>query len=79
MFFFLYTISPGACTRVFKAALAFQLHKNPLMLACGNEDDGTHVLDLAGWDGAWDTLDQTGQPKGHLPKEAAGVTFPASR
>lgn len=42
----------GRCTLVFKAALAFQLHKKPLTLVCGNEEDATCMSVLAGWDGA---------------------------
>jgi len=73
MWFSFYTpiISVGRCTRVFKPALAFQLHKKLLMLLCGSKDDGTCVLVLAGWDGAQEMLDRTGQPKGQLRRDTS--------
>lgn len=37
--------------------------------SCRNKGAGTPVSALAGWDGAQDLLDQTKQPKWHLPGE----------
>ena len=72
MFFFSYTnYFHGWVHWVFKAVLTFQLHKKPLMLVCGNKDDGTCALVLAGRDGAWDVLDQTRQPKGQLRSDTS--------
>lgn len=71
--------------QVFKAVLVFQLHEKPLMLVCGEIRRMRFVrwscqdgMELGrGWRGGGCRHGRVG--KDNLPKEAAGVSFLASR